>query len=189
MRIKWLLLVCSLTATAVRAQSTDLKNNGKSTWIDPGWRQTVDRCSVTFDEQGLSITTCDFELTALDRKGVGAISQQVFTYNSYFDELIASTLATVKADGRLIPVDERAIHDEAASTSVSSPYFNERRKRIIAFSDVAPGDKIRGRLVHKEIRPMFPGEFARSWYVAPNDPPELLELSLDGPASKPLRIA
>src|SRR5262249_23435696 len=76
MRIKWLLLVCSLAATAAQAESADLKNNGKSTWIDPGWRQTVDRCAVIFDEQGLSITTCDFELTALDRRGVGAISQQ-----------------------------------------------------------------------------------------------------------------
>jgi TPR repeat protein/transglutaminase-like putative cysteine protease len=187
MRITWLL--CSFTVTAAQAEPADLKNNGRPAWVDPGWRQTVDRCAVTFDEQGLSITTCDFELTALDRKGVGAISQQVFTYNNYFDELFADDLATVKADGRVIAVDERAIHDEAASTDVSSPYFNERRKRIIAFSDVAPGDKVRGRLTYKDKRPMFPGEFARSWYVSPNDPPEVKELSLDGPASKPLHVA
>jgi Domain of Unknown Function with PDB structure (DUF3857) len=72
---------------------------------------------------------------------------------------------------------------------VSSPYFDEQRKRIIAFPNVAPGDKIRGRLIYKNKRPMLPGEFARDWYVAPSDPPEVMELTLDGPASKPLQIA
>ena len=188
-RILWSLLLLALASTDLRAEPAGDKGGNKPVWVDPGWRQTIDRCTVTFDEQGLSTTTCDFELTALDRKGVEAISQQVFTYNGYFDELITSDLATVKADGRVIPADERAVHDEAASTDVSSPYFNERRKRIIAFSDVAPGDKIRGRLVYRDKRPMFPGEFARAWYVPPSEPPEVMELTLDGPASKPVKIA
>jgi len=189
MRIVWSLWLWSLAATLAHAGPTDLKNGNKPTWVDPSWRQTLDRCAVTFNEQGLSTTICDFEFTALDRKGVEAISQQVFTYNDYFDELIAQDLATVKVDGRVIAVDERAIHDEAASTDVSSPYFNERRKRIIAFSDVAPGDKIRGRLTYRDRRPVLPGEFARAWYVMPTDPPEVMELTLDGPASKPMQIA
>src|SRR5258708_279515 len=152
MRIVWSLLLWWLAAALAQAGPADLKNSGKPTWVDPGWRQTLDRCAVTFDGQGLSTTVCDFEFTALDRHGVEAISQQVFTYNGYFDELFAHDLATVKADGRIIAVDERATHDEAAATDASSPYFNERRKRIIAFSDVAPGDKIRGRLSYKDKR-------------------------------------
>ena len=189
MRIVWSLLIWSLSAALAQSGAADLKNSSKPSWVDPGWRQTLDRCAVSFDERGLSTTTCDFELTAFDRKGVEAISQQVFSYNDYFDELFAHDLATVKADGRVIAVDERAIHDEAASTDVSSPYFNELRKRIIAFSDVAPGDKIRGRLIYKDRRPMLPGEFARAWYVTPTDPPEVMELTLDGPASRPVQIA
>jgi TPR repeat protein len=189
MRIAWSLLLWSLTIALAQAGSADFKSDSKPAWVDPGWRQTVDRCAVSFDGQGLSTTTCDFEFTALDRKGVEAISQQVFRYNGYFDELFAHDLATVKLDGRVIAVDEHAIHDEAASTDVSSPYFDEQRKRIIAFPNVAPGDKVRGKLIYKDKRPMLPGEFARSWYVVPSDPPEVMELTLDGPASKPVRIA
>jgi transglutaminase-like putative cysteine protease len=189
MRIVWSVLLWLLAATAAQAVPSGPKKAAKPVWVDPGWRQIVDRCVVKFGEQGLSVTTCDFELTAADRKGAEAISRQVFTYNGYFDELIARELATVKADGRLIAVDERAIHDEAVSTDVSSPYFDEQRKRIIAFSDVTPGDRIRGRLVYKDKRPRLPGEFARAWYVEPSDPPEVMELTLDGPATKPLRIA
>jgi TPR repeat protein/transglutaminase-like putative cysteine protease len=188
-RILWSLLLWSLAAALAHAGPADPKNVSKAAWVDPGWRQTLDRCAVSFDEQGLSTTICDFEFTALDRKGVEAVSRQVFTYNGYFDELFTHDLATVKVDGRVIAVDEHAIHDEAASTDVSSPYFNERRNRIIAFSDVAAGDKVRGRLTYKDRRPMLPGEFARAWYVAPTDPPEVMELTLDGPASKPLRVA
>jgi TPR repeat protein len=187
MRIVWSVLLWPLAVTLVQAAPSDLKRE-KQAWVDPGWRQTLDRCVVRFDEQGMSVTTCDFEFTAADRKGVEAISQQVFTYNGYFDELITRELATVKADGRSIAVDERVIHDEAASTDVSSPYFDEQRKRIIAFSDVTPGDKIRGQLIYKAKRQRLPGEFASAWYVAPSDPPEVMELTLDGPATKPVRI-
>ena len=167
MRIVWSVLLWLLAAAVAQAAPSGPKKAAKPVWVDPGWRQTVDRCVIKLDEQGLSVTTCDFEFTAADRKGVEAISQQVFTYNGYFDELIARELATVKADGRLIAVDERAIHDEAVSTDVSSPYFNERRKRIIAFSDVTPGDRIRGRLIYKDKRPRLSGAFARAWYVRP----------------------
>ena len=185
-RMFWSLLVLLIFSPLVPASAADSKD-GAPVWVDPGWRRTVARYAVTFDEQGASTTVYDFEYTALDRKGVDAISQEVFPYNGYFDELIGSDLATVKSDGRVIPVDERAVHDEAASTDVSSPYFDERRKRIIAFPDVAKGDKVRGRLVYKSRRPVFAGEFARFWYLPLHEPPQVMELTLEGPASKPMR--
>jgi TPR repeat protein len=160
-----------------------------SAWVDPGWRQTVNRYTVTFDEQGLSTTVVDFEYEALDEKGALATAQQTFPYNSYFDELSSGDLATVKADGSVIAVDARAIRDQPVSTDTSSPYFDERRQRIIAYSQVAPGDKVRGRLIYKAKRPEFAGEFAHYWSQPADQPPEVMELTLDGPASKPLHVA
>ncbi len=182
-----LLLLLLIASAVVRAGAADIKHGSEPAWVDPGWRRTVARYAISFDEQGISTTVFDFEILAVDHKGVDAISQQVFAYNSYFDELVATDLATVKADGRVIPADERAVHDEPASADISSPYFDERRKRIIAYSDVAPGDKIRGRLVYKDKRPVFPGEFARFWDQPLDQPPEVIELTLDGPAFKPVR--
>jgi hypothetical protein len=85
----------------------------------------------------------DFEIKALDEKGAEAISQQIVAYNGYFSELRLHDLATLKADGGVIAVDERAIRDQPASADTSSPYFDERRQRIIAYSNVAPGEKVR----------------------------------------------
>ena len=139
--------------------------------------------------RALSTTVYDFEVQALNEKGAEAIARQTSGYNSYFDELSSSDLATVKADGSVIAVDERAIRDQPASADTSSPYFDERRQRIIAYSHVAPGDKVRGRLTYKAKRPMFAGEFAHYWSQPADQPPETIELTVEGPAARPLRIA
>lgn len=184
------LLLLLISSTFVAANAADTTGAPQeSVWVDPGWRRTLSRYKVTFDEQGLSTTIFDFEIQALDDKGARAISQRTFEYNSYFNELTSSDLATLKADGTVIAVDERAIRDQPASTDTSSPYFDEQRQRIIAYPHVSPGDKIRGRLTFQAKRPMFTGEFARYWSQPADQPPELIELTLDGPASKPLHVA
>lgn len=183
-----LVLLISSSFVAANAAETAAAHQD-SVWVDPGWRRTVSRYKVTFDEQGLSTTVFDFEIQALDDKGAEAISQQIATYNGYFSELRLDDLATLKADGGVIAVDERAIRDQPASADISSPYFDEQRQRIIAYSNVAPGDKVRGRLTYKAKRPEFAGEFAYYWSQPADQPPEVIELTLDGPASKPLQVA
>ena len=182
-----LLLISPFFVVANAAETTGLVQG--PVWVDPGWRRTVSRYTVTFDEQGLSTSVFEFEIEALDEKGAQAISQQSFAYNSYFNELTSSDLATLKADSSVIAVDERAIRDQPASADASSPYFDEQRQRIIAFPHVVAGDKVRGRLITRAKRPMFAGEFARYWSQPADQPPELIELTLEGPASKPLHVA
>jgi TPR repeat protein len=183
-----LLLLISSTFVAASAADATITRQGP-VWVDPGWRRTVGRYTVTFDEQGLSTTVFEFEIQALDERGARAISQQRFSYNSYFSELTCNELATLKADGSVIAVEERAVRDQPASADMSSPYFDEQRERIIAYPNVVAGDKVRGRLVFQAKRPAFAGEFASYWSQPADQPPELIELTLDGPASKPLRVA
>src|SRR5258705_286810 len=189
-RVYAALLLLLVSSTFVAANAGDTTNTERGpVWVDPGCRRTIARYAVTFDEQGSSTTVYDFEVQALNDKGAEAIARQTFAYDSYFDELSSSELATLKADGSVIAVDERAIRDQPASADTSSPYFDERRQRIIAYSHVAPGDKVRGRLIYKAKRPMFAGEFARYWTQPDDQPPETIELTINGPAAKPLRIA
>ena len=184
----WLLLLISSAFVAANAADTTNTDRG-SVWVDPGWRRTVSRHAITFDEQGLSTSVFDFEIQALDEKGARAISQQTFAYNGYFNEVTASDLATLKVDGSVIAVDTRAIRDQPAAADASSPYFDEHRQKIIAYPNVAAGDKVRGRLTIVAKKPVFAGEFARYWTQPADQPPEVVELTLDGPASKPLYIA
>jgi hypothetical protein len=127
---------------------------------DAGWQRTAGHYDVTFDERGRSTIVFDFEIQAVDDNGAEAISRQIFPYNSYLNELTATDLATVKADGRLIAVDERAIRDQPASAESAPSHFDEQRHKTIVYSQVAAGDKIRGRLIYKARRSDFAGEFA-----------------------------
>jgi TPR repeat protein len=185
-RTLWLLLL--LIASAIPAGAAGISRGSEPVWVDPGWRRIVAHYAITFEKSGLSTTVFEYEILAIDPKGAEAISQQVISYNSFFDEMVTADLATVKADGRVIAVDERAVRDQPASTDGSSPYFDEQRERIIAYSDVAPGDKVRGRVIYKDKRPMFEGQFAHFWDQPVDQPPEVMELTLDGPTSMPVRI-
>jgi len=145
-----------------------------SEWIDPGWRRPIARHIITFDESRLSRAIFEFEILLNEAKGLKAVAQQTFRYNSYFQQLSLSNLATIKADGRIIPVDERAINDQPAFADPSSPYYDEQRIRTIAYPDVAPGDKVRGRLVYSDKRPLFQGEYADYWSQSQDGPPRSL---------------
>ena len=187
-RAVWPLLVLLMCAAGA-SPGVAAERDTPPTWVDPGWRRTVVRYAVTFDERGLSTTVFDFEILALDPKGAEAIAQKVLSYNSYYGELTVSDLATVKADGKIIGVDPRAVRDQPASADTSSPYFGEERNRLIAYSDVGPGDKVKGRAIYRDKRPRLDGEFEQYWAQPTDQPPEVIELTLDGPASKPLRTA
>lgn len=158
------------------------------TWLDPGWRRTI-TTTVTVDEDGSRKTVIDFAYRALDETGARHIAQAVFDYDSYFDTASLVDLATVKADGRVIPVDERAIGDQAAGTDTSSPYFDESRTVFAAFPDVAAGDTVKGRLIKTSKRPQLDGAFASYWMQPADEPPGVMDLTLDVPAAMPLHVA
>src|SRR5258707_5677477 len=106
------LVAVFLTAAGLLANVAAASPDSAPAWIDPGWRRTVVRYAVSFDERGLSTTVFDYEILALDQKGAETISQRILSYNSHFDELTVSDLATVKANGQVIAVDDRAIRDQ-----------------------------------------------------------------------------
>src|SRR3982751_3379798 len=114
-RISSALMVLLASSALLAAHAADANST------DPGWRRTLGHYDVTFDERGRSPIVFDFEIQALDDNGARAISQQTFTYNSGADELTVRDVATLKADGRLIAIDERAIRDQPASADSSSP--------------------------------------------------------------------
>ena len=188
--VPFVLLAAALCGHAIAQEGSATgraKNPDINRWIDPGWRRTLVRYDITFEEDGTRKTVFEFETALTEAKGLQSVAQQVFSYNAYFDDLVATELATVKADGRLLAVDPRAINDQPAHVNSSSPYFDEERILTISYPDVAPGDRVKGRLVYASKRPRFPGAFAHFWMQPQDLPPETIELTLSGPASRPLQ--
>jgi len=69
------------------------------------------------------------------------------------------------------------------------PYFDEKRNRVITYAEVEAGDKIRGRAIYGQAPAMSRANSKRFWSQSLDQPPEVIELTLDGTASKPLQIA
>ena len=88
-RISSAFLLLLISSTLVSADASDPANTGHaSVWVDPGWRRTVARYAVTFDEQGSSTTVFDFEILALNDKGAEAIAQQIIGLQQLFRRII-----------------------------------------------------------------------------------------------------
>jgi hypothetical protein len=172
-RLVWPLLVLLITAAGFSPNAAANPDSAPA-WIDPGRRRTVVRYAVAFDGKGLSPTVLDFEILALDQK-------KVPSDNSYFGEPTVSDLATVKAGAQVIAVDALAVRDQPASADISSPYYDETRNRIIAYSGVQAGDKVRRRAVYNDKRPRFAAQFEGFWIQSSDQPPEVVELTIDGP--------
>ena len=158
-------------------------------WADPGWRETSSHYDVSFDRAGLSTTVHDFEFKALDGEGAQAIALKVIPYDSTFESLEVEDLVTVKSGGRVIAVDARAVKDQPSSTDVTSPYFDERRVKIVAFPSVAAGDSVKGRYRLTGRRARLPGAFADYWTQASDAPPGTMTLTVAGPADMPLHVS
>ena len=80
-------------------------------WPDPGWRETTSRIDVEFDRSGLSDTVQAFELKAVDEAGARAIAGRRCPSHPAYPTTTIEARATDKADGRVIPVDFRAVKD------------------------------------------------------------------------------
>src|SRR5262249_41975674 len=121
-RLLLAVLVAGLLAAPGAAQDEGPQAGAKpqekpeSGWIDPGWRRTAARYDVRFGEEGRSRSVYEFEILLTQPKGLRTVAQQVYGYNSYFTEVTLADLATVKADGRVIAVDPRAVNDQPAHT-------------------------------------------------------------------------
>lgn len=193
MRIGLALIIMCLALGEAVAQANGQENGPASTsskvaWVDPGWRPIVNRQTIRFEENGASTYDFEFEMLALDERGARALAQQVFQYDDYFTEFSLRDLATVKADGRIMPIDPRAVSDQSAGVDPSSPYFAEYRAKVVAYSDIQPNDRIRGRIVSKSKRIAFPGEFTGNWVNTQSSPPGTLDLTIDVPAAKSVQI-
>ena len=187
-RVSVLLPISGLTRRATLICAALLAMAGPSfaqstaAWIDPGWRRTIARETIRFEADGSYVDTFEVELQALTEAGVPRIAQATFEYNSYLSTIELSDLKTIKTDGRMIPVDERAINDQPQAVNPRSPYFADYRVKVVAYPNVEPGDRLAAKVVRKGIRNLVKGEFFGRWVNPLAGPPGVLDLTVDLPA-------
>jgi transglutaminase-like putative cysteine protease len=181
------ILFASLMPALAQGDAPSASSN-RPVWIDPGYRINVMRETVRFDEDGVETREFEFDLIALDERSARGLAQQTFPYDGYLSELTVSELATIKQDGRIIPVDVRAIVDQPVGVDPTSPYIDEYRAKIVAYSDVQPFDRIRGKTTSRGKRPRVKGEVMGVWTWPSSNPRGPYEIRVSLPASMQAKV-
>ncbi len=132
-------------------------------WVDPGWLMLEKSTYVSLDKRGGWDATLEFRYKALTDNGAKALVEGKYNYDASTETVTLDNLATVKADGRALPVDPIAILDRTADPSLPEPFLDDKRVKVIVFPDVGPGDIVRGRITWHVRQSEFAKRFSSTY--------------------------
>lgn len=147
----WALLAAPVLALPVLAQ-------------DSGYVWTLDRRAHVLDEKGNWSATIEGERKVLDVQAARNGARIDLSYYSDMQTLDVVEAATVKADGRILPVAADRIFDVAPQVAAQVALYTQARTKSIVFPDVAVGDSIRYVYRLKKFASFWPGF---TWSLAP----------------------
>jgi transglutaminase-like putative cysteine protease len=110
---------------------------------DAGYTWLVDRQTYTVETDGRWVGLIEVERKAHDAQTARNGGRIDLSYNASLQKLEILEAATVKADGRRLPVEEAKIFDIAPQVAREVAYYTDVRTRSIVFPDVEAGDSIR----------------------------------------------
>ena len=152
-----------------------------------GFIWTLNRGIHTLDEKGHWTATLELELKLLDTQAARNGSRADISYYADMQTLEIVEAATIKSDGRVLPVAADKIFDTAPQVAPQVALFSTLRTKSIVFPDVGAGDSVRYVYRLKQFASFWPGF---SWSMAPNRTVRAVaaEYTFDYPAKLPLNV-
>jgi len=141
---------------------------------------------VTVHPDGLSETVSHMELQATNDSAAHGIGQQPLYFSESMQKLEVLEAYTLKADGRKLPVDTKAIFPQAPPGSAQIPMFNDQKLYMLVFPDVQAGDVTVYTTRLTEVKPFFPGNFSFGMMISKNISYRDLAVTIRAPKSLPL---
>jgi hypothetical protein len=103
--------------------------------------------------------TLDNVKTIVLPRALQAHSRYAISYNRALDEISELEAYTLKPDGRRIAAPPGQIEDQPDPGVRDAPLFQDARLKLIAFADLAVGDRVAVHYVLTRKRALFPGHF------------------------------
>lgn len=105
-----------------------------------------------------------FRGKVLNPSGVQTLGTYRETYNAHFTTLEVVDGATIKPDGRRVPIDRSKLIEQAAGASPDAlHFFVDLKTTTIIFPEVEVGDQVEAKLRLRAIKPYLPGGFSSSY--------------------------
>jgi transglutaminase-like putative cysteine protease len=173
---RWIALACLLLGPLAPARAQD-----------SGFTWTLMRYAYVLDDKALWTATMEIERQGHDVQAARSGARVDLSYVAGQETIEILEAATVKADGRKIPVEPDRILDIAPQAPRDVALYSDTRSKSLIFPDVAAGDSIRYVYRLKRFSSTWPGY---SWTVPLRTEARVktAEMTLDRPASLPLRV-
>jgi hypothetical protein len=105
-----------------------------------------------------------FRGNVLTAAGIQTLGTYRETYNAHFTTLEVVDGATIKADGRRVPIDRSKLIEQAAAASPDAlHFFVDLKTTTIIFPEVEVGDQVEARLRLRSIKPYLPGGYSNAY--------------------------
>ena len=132
----------------------------------------------TVDSSGREQTTFHQEILIRNDAGVAEFGQYPLDFDDETEKLDLLEAYTRKPDGRKIPVNLNAVYLQLAQGDDATPQFDSTKQKIVVFPQLAAGDTMVLTYRRTELKPTIPGQFSRTFVLAPDFAIDDFEMSL-----------
>ncbi len=143
---------------------------------------------VVFEESG-EFTSVEHGLVKiLTDKGKQTLATRRLPYHRRYSTVRVVLARVIKPDGRVIPVTEEFMKDGTMEETQQMNILEENFRRIkITFPGLEVGDSIEN-IIETQSKPLIQGHYNDFTIFQVDEPVLRKELTIDGPASKPLHF-
>lgn len=146
-----------------------------------------DRTYVTFDETGAYGQYTHTFVKILTDEGIDLQGDESFPYHRRYGSVDVVTARVIKSDGTEVVVEEDLITDGTPpAIAALDVYETDFREKTIVFPNLEVGDAVE-YLIHEEYEPLIEDHFVGFYILQYTDPVVEAALSIEGPASLPLK--
>jgi hypothetical protein len=114
---------------------------------------------ATVHPDGLDEVVSHIEMQATNDAAAHGLAQQPIYFSESMQKVEIIEAYTLKADGRKLPVDTKAVFPQAPPGSPQIPMFNDQKLYMLVFPDVSAGDATVYTTRTTELKPYFPGNY------------------------------
>jgi hypothetical protein len=143
---------------------------------------------VVFEESGEFTATEHGLVKVLTDKGKQTLATRRLPYHRRYSTVRVVLARVIKPDGRVIPVTEEFMKDGTMEETQQMNILEENFRRIkITFPGLEVGDSIEN-IIETQSKPLIRGHYNDFTIFQVDEPVLRKELTINGPASKPLRF-
>ena len=142
---------------------------------------------TVFDESGESTSSEHALVKILTDKGKQSFATRKLPYHRLYSTVKIVLARVIKRDGRVVPVPPESIKDGTMEETQAMNILDENFRRLsLAFPGLEVGDSVE-MTVETRSKPLIRGHYNDLIVFQAGEPVQRKEVTIEGPASKPLR--